>query len=260
MVMKLTPNGQKIKGLRTGQKIELPRKTLAAQCGISERQLQRIENENLVVGFPTLNRLADKLGVAIEDIVSSAHGATAPSAVDLSTSPARKTERASSEPETIQIPRHTTTGLAPVASAQALYELAEWSMEIKPHMLADAAPAQMTMIEECLSLLKVVSKQRWSCGKPVPPDAHDGTDFPEMSCRKRLAELFVLIKGHDIRILANREMYRYPPDETPWLEGQSICWHLVIAFAPPRGEYEEETVSVPFDGGCDIVLPYKPIY
>jgi hypothetical protein len=117
----------------------------------------------------------------------------------------------------------------------------------------------MDMIEECLEILKVISDQEWSCGRPVASDAHDSADFPETSRRRRLAELFVLLKGHDIRILAETESYRYPPGATPWLEGESTCWHLVVAFAPPRGEYEEERVTVPFDRGREFVLPYKPI-
>jgi len=273
MVMKTTPNGQRIKELRTSQKEELPQMKFAYQCGISERTLRRIETENRVVGYPTLIRIAEKLGVAIEQVALSVSGpklvaggkvlssATTGAAINLAISPDQKTEpQASVEPETIHIPRHTTAGLASVASAQALYELAEGSMQIKPHMLVDAAPAQMGMVEECLGLLKAVSQRQWSCGEPVAPDAHDGADFPEMSRRKGLAELFVLLKGHDIRIVASREMYRYPPGETPWLKGQRDCWHLVIAFAPPRGEWEEDGVSVPFDGGCDIVLPYKPVF
>jgi len=115
----------------------------------------------------------------------------------------------------------------------------------------------MAMVEECLGLLKAVSQRQWSCGKPVAQDAYDDTDFPEISRRKRLTELFVLLKGHDIRVVASREMYRYPPGEMPWLEDQRDCWHLVIAFAPPLGEWEEERVSVPFDGGSEIVLPYE---
>ena len=95
---------------------------------------------------------------------------------------------------------------------------------------------------------------------PVPPDAYDNFDFPEISRRRRLGELFVLLKGHDIRIVASREMYRFPPAETPWLEGCRDCWHMVIAFVPLRGEWGHDSVSVPFDGGCDIVLPCKPIF
>ncbi len=273
MVMKLTANGQKIKELRLGQKTDLPRKTFAKKCDISERQLQRIENANLSVGYPTLKGIAEQLGVPIEEIVLSVCGpklvpsarvaspSSMPHADNLATAPGRKTKSlASVEPEMIHIPRHTRVGLAPVASAQVLYELAESSMEIKPHMLVDTAPEQMEMVEECLGLLKAVSQRQWSCGTSIAPDAHDETDFPEISRRRRLAELFVILKGHDVRIVASREMYRYPAGERPWLDGQRDCWHLVVAFAPPRGEWEEDGVSVPFDGGCHIVLPYKPLF
>jgi hypothetical protein len=96
-------------------------------------------------------------------------------------------------------------------------------MEIVPHVLVDAAPAQMEMIEECLKILRTISDQQWSFQSPVASDAYDSADFPEANRRRRLAELFVLLKGHDIRIVAESEIYHYPPGATPWLEGQSTC-------------------------------------
>jgi hypothetical protein len=123
----------------------------------------------------------------------------------------------------------------------------------------DAGPAEMEMIEECLEILKVISDQAWFRGRPVASDAHDDADFPEVSRCRRLAELLVLLKGHDIRILAESKIYHYPLGSKPWLEGWDFHEHLLVAFAPPRGEYEEEWVTVPFDRGRESVLPYKPI-
>ncbi|HEV2878453.1 MAG TPA: hypothetical protein VGW96_02630, partial [Candidatus Eremiobacteraceae bacterium] len=72
-----------------------------------------------------------------------------------------------------------------------------------------------------------------------------------------LAEICVLLKGHDIRVVANSEIYHYPLGATPWLEGQNTCNHLIVAFAPPRGEHEEISLTVPFDAGRELFLPYK---
>jgi transcriptional regulator with XRE-family HTH domain len=236
-----------------GGSLELPQKKLADQCRISERQLRRIENGKMPVPLPTLVRIASSLEVSVDEI---AFGASGPMLVPSSSDPAPPLP-----PELIHIPRHTTVSLAPVIGAQALYELAEGSMELVPHVLVEAAPAQMAMIEECLSLLKAVSERKWSCGLPVASDEHDdAADFPEASRRRRLAELFVLLKGHDIRIVASREIYHYPPDATPWLNGERTCFQLVIGFAPPRGEYDEERVTVHFDGGRDITVPYKLVF
>jgi transcriptional regulator with XRE-family HTH domain len=273
MVMRLVADGARIKELRTGGVAELPQKTLAGQFGISERQLRRVENQNLEIPLPVLERIAKALGVAVEDV---SFGLRGPQLVSGEKTPALAAS-AVEEPETMHLPRHTTASLAPVAGAQALYELAKHSMEIVPHVLVDVAPAQMEMIEECLEILKVISEQEWSCGYPVASDAHDDADFPEASRRRRLAELFVLIKGHDIRIVADSEHYEYPLGATPpegrctfdrlrlteamtsWPRWHVSSNHLVVAFAPPRGEYEEERVTVPFDRGCEKVLPYKPI-
>jgi transcriptional regulator with XRE-family HTH domain len=68
MVMRLAANGRRIKELRTGGTAELPQKTLAATCGISERQLRRMENENALTGLPVLERVARELGVGVSDI------------------------------------------------------------------------------------------------------------------------------------------------------------------------------------------------
>jgi transcriptional regulator with XRE-family HTH domain len=250
MVKKVTSNGTQIKKLRTDSLSELPQKKFAAVCGISERQLRRIENDSLVVPMPVLQRIAKALGVCVDAI---AYGAQRPTlatendnVVTLSNAPAPTPEI---------IPRHTTVGLSPVSTAQALYELAQSSMEVIPHVLVDAPSEQMAMIKECLSLLKAVSDRRWSCGAPVTADAHDDADFPEVSRRSRLAELFVLLKGHDIRVVAEHAIYMYPPGARPWTQGQSSCFQFIIGFAPPRSEYEEEYVTVPFDGGREIVLP-----
>jgi DNA-binding XRE family transcriptional regulator len=255
MTMRLTPNGARIKELRTRCATELPQKKLADLCNISERQLRRIENENVEVISPTAERIAKALKVTVEDIVFSAGW---PKLVqEVKEPPSSIIETVC--PETISIPRYTTAGLAPVSGAQELYGLAEGNMEIVPHVLVDCPPAQMAMIEECLSLLKGISLRRWSGGKAIAPDVHDGADFPETSRLRRLAELFVLLKGHDVRIVAAGTMiYHYPPGATAWLKGERTSFQLVIAFAPPRGEYEESTVAVPFDGGRDLVLPYNP--
>jgi len=273
MTIRLAVNGARIKELRAGGTAELPQKTLAGQCGISERQLRRMENENLGTKLPVLKRLAKALGVAVEDI---SFGWRGPELVLGEKTPALAAS-AVEEPEPIHLPRHTTASLAPVIGAQALYELAKHSMEIVPHVLVDVAPAQMGMIEECLEILKVISDQEWSCGYPVASDAHDDADFPEASRRRRLAELFVLIKGHDIRIMASEEHYEYRIGTTPqegrctfdrlrlteamtsWPRCAASSYRLVVAFAPPRGEYEDDQVIVPFDRGCEKVLPYEPI-
>jgi transcriptional regulator with XRE-family HTH domain len=251
MVRKVAANGTRIKELRTHSSSELPQKKLAKLCGISERQLRRIENENLPVSTAVLRQLALHLNAGVDQIAFSVQG---PSLVAQQDSVATPSKTVANEPRII--PRHTTTHLKPVSTAQALYDLAEGSMEVVPHLLLDAPAAQMAMIEECLSLLKAVSDRKWSLG-PVPADVHDSADFPEISRRTRLTELFVLLKGHDIRIVAESEIYTYPPGAQPWLEGEKFCFQLVVAFAPPRGEYDEAHVVVPFDAGREFVLDLK---
>jgi transcriptional regulator with XRE-family HTH domain len=253
MVMKLMANGARIKELRISALADLPQKTVADQCGISERQLRRVENQNLTIARPTLERLAKVLGVDLGEI---AFGVAGPKLVSDSAN-TRSAPQADINPEFVHLPRHTTTSLVPVSGAQGLYDLAEMSREIIPHVLVDVPPIQIAMIEECLEILKTISERKWSYGCPVTPDSHDLATFPDMSRRRRLAELCVLLKGNDIRILAESELYRYPPEAEPYLCDRRFCFHLVIAFAPPRGEYEEERLTVPFDSGLDLVLPYK---
>jgi len=250
VVKKAIANGTRIKQLRNDSLYELPQKTFAARCRVSERHLRRIENENQLVPMPLLHRIAKELTVSVEEIAFSTRGPRLVGNDERSVAP---TSAVTSESEII--PRHTTIGLLPISTAQSLYELAEGSMEIIPHILVDVPSLIMAMIKECLSLLKATSDRRWSCGAPVKPDVYDDSDFPEINRRTRLAELFVLIKGHDVRIVAERETYLYPAGAQPWLKGQDSCFHLVLGFAPPRGEYEDESVSVPFDQGREIILP-----
>src|ERR1700756_3783609 len=155
-----------------------------------------MENKNVAVKLPVLERLASALGVAVDDI---SYGLRGPQLISGEKKPAPET------PEIIHLPRHTTESLPPVVSAQSLYELAKSSMEVVPHVLVDAGPAEMEMIEECLEILKVISHQAWFRGHPVASDAHDDADFPEVSRCRRLAELLVLLKGHDIRILGEEK-------------------------------------------------------
>lgn len=256
MAMKVAVNGARIKTLRAEAADELPQKKLAALCGISERQLRRIENGNLAVSKSVLRQLAAHLKVEMPEIAFGLDGSQlAPSQKNSQTALTKEEDSAE-----IHIPRHTTTFLGPVPGAHALYDMAANCQQIVPHVLVDAAPAQMEMIEECLDLLNAISRRKWSAGEPIPPDAYDATAFPEMARRKRLSELFVLLKGHDIRIVADQLIYDYPAGEDPWLPGQRFCFQLVIAFAPPRGQYEEDSLTVPFDGGRDQVLPRKPIF
>jgi transcriptional regulator with XRE-family HTH domain len=257
MPKKFIANGARIKELRANSMTPLPQKLFAERCRISERQLRRIENDNQRIELSQLQRIATELRVGIEEI---AFGTQGPVLVTPQGKAEASSVTARPEPETTIIPRHTTTHLRPVATAQALYELARDSMEVIPLVLVDAPAAQMAMIKECLALLKAVSDHRWSCGAPVPGDVHDSADFPEINRRTRLAELFVLIKGHDIRIVAEREIYQYPAGARPWLEGQKTCFQVVVGFAAPRGEYDEEYVVVPFDAGSEVVLPWKPIF
>ena len=63
MVMRLMANGARIKELRTGGTAELPQKTLAGLCGISERQLRRMENKNVAAKLPVFERLASAWGL-----------------------------------------------------------------------------------------------------------------------------------------------------------------------------------------------------
>ncbi len=74
MVRKVTPNGQRIKELRTSQEYELTQAKFAHLCNISERKLRRIETESRETDYPTMIRIAEKLGVALEQIVHSVSG------------------------------------------------------------------------------------------------------------------------------------------------------------------------------------------
>jgi len=258
MVKKFTTNGSEIKRRRNDNLNDMPQKLLAQKCGISEKTVQRIENANYPISLTLLHKMGTALGAKIDEI---AYGVGRPTLVGKQdrTSVHSHTPGPASLPETTVIPRHTTSRLDPVLTAQALYELAQGSQEIIPHVLIDVPATQMAIIYECLTLLKAVSDRQWFLDDaPVAADAHDTAEFPDISRRTRLAELFVLIKGHDIRLVAEREIY-HNPGVSPRLEGLDFCFQLLVGFAPPRAEYEEEYVTVPFDAGREVVLPSESI-
>jgi hypothetical protein len=107
-----------------------------------------------------------------------------------------------------------------------------------------------------LSLLKGIMQRQWHSLGPAAPDSYDELEFPDISRRKRIAEVLVLLKGNDIRIVIDGHFKYYQDWETPWLPGMSFYTQLLIGFAPPA-MYGEEGVEVPIDHGKDLKIPSK---
>jgi DNA-binding XRE family transcriptional regulator len=182
MVKKITPNGKRIKELRTNHAIEFPQLRFAHSCNISERTLRRIENENLAVPAPLLLKIAKTLRTFIEDITLNLSDSKATLQPDEST---MLTSTTPNKEKVIFITRYTNIILGPI-STQRLCELAEICPDIIPHILVDAPPAQMAMIKEYLELLKAISDRKGSFDEAAIADVHDDADFPEVSRRGRL--------------------------------------------------------------------------
>jgi transcriptional regulator with XRE-family HTH domain len=255
MAMMFVPKGEHIKNLRENRETGYLQKTIAGKTGISERRLRRIENENIMTKAEDLRRLAAALDTTLDDI---SFAPEAPSHLAIRNGESALSTTSEELSEFKKVPRHGTHFLRPVRGAADLYDEAGYAQEIVPHILVEPDPERFALIEELLSLLQGIMLRQWHSLGPATPDCYDDLEFPDIGRQKRISELLVLLKGNDIRVVADTHMKYYQDRETPWLEGQKYYTQLLIGFAPPD-EYGEETVVVPVDHGKDLKIPRKPI-
>jgi transcriptional regulator with XRE-family HTH domain len=254
MPLMLTPRGQRIKQLRERRETEYRQKTIAAKARISVRTLRRIENENKLSRVEDLRRLAAALDTTLDDI---AFATDRPRLVSDQPEKSVGVRSEESHPGFIEISRYSTTYLRTVKGAQDLCEQAGFGQEIVPYILVQADAERLALIEELLSLLKAMVLRKWQILGPAALDRYDRCEFPEASRLKRLAELLVLLKGNDIRVVADTHMKHYQDGEAPWLPGEKYYTQLIVGFAPPV-EYGQESIEVPVDHGRDLKIPTKP--
>src|SRR3546814_1276920 len=78
----------------------------------------------------------------------------------------------------------------------------------------------------------------------------------EISIRRRIKMLLVLLKGNDVWVYQTSFVRRLPERHEPLPEGEypDLRSRLVVALGPP-GEYGEVSIKVPIDHGQPFFLP-----
>jgi len=262
MPRRLIPNGMKIKAIRAERETGFKQSDVAERARLSIRTLRRIENENSPTMEPDLRRLANTLGVPLDEIVFSFDR---PRIVGASTIPDTPvgggTEEVVEESERwILMPRYDTAYVRPLSGgAPELVRLAESAQEIAPHILVDADPERFALIDELLNILMRLSSERWSSNARAESDQYDDLPFPQVGRLKRLSELLVLLKGNDILVCAETHNRYVPDGELPRVGNVDWYFQLLVAFIPPD-EYGDHRAEIPVDHGRDIRIPEKPIF
>ena len=252
MPRKFTTNGPKIRQLREDRERGATQKEFAHEIGVSERTLRKIEKENHQVDRPTLDRIAKAFGIHRNEVIFSSSGPCLVSEATASVS-AKKVPAGPNDAPTI-IPRFDTIYLQVVKGAAELYEQASGVHEVVPKFLVELNAETSEYVEELLSILCPLTFD----DRDRDQSANGGTK--EITDRRRLRELVVLLKGNDVWVYADTHDKYLPESFEEKPNGQrQIRAQLVIAFGPP-GEYGEESVEVDFDHGQPIVLPTHPIF
>lgn len=241
------PNGSVIKQLRLEHPTFCKQESFAHALGTTSRTVRRIENKNGVTDLIRLKKMAQLLGVDLEKIAFSA---TAPEAEATN----------ADEPELDHFERMTHAYLEPVTVDWLIGEVTgTFVSAVIPHVMVTHQPGALGDIEEFLGLLDGMIRRRLQFRVNAPkPEVHDTAPFPDISRARRLAELAKRLKGDDVRILGATEMWRVPEGQTSEVKVGNYEFQLVIAFAPPRGDYEDGNLKVAYDQGCDFKLPRKP--
>lgn len=241
---KVTPNGAVIKLIREELEKGSTQKELAHEAGISVRLLRQIENENATIAVATAVRLARALGVHRERIVF---------ALDVP----KLVPTATTEPPAIPadwdkdrlIPRHDYDIAQATMDEGRLFKHARNSTDIACHIETPLNEETGGYAQELFDLLTDLTWTKRSILDDVPA-------AEEISIRRRIRQLLVLLKGNDVWVYETHffrrlpERYDLPPPDEP----STSAARLSVALGPP-GEYGETSIRIPIDHGQPFILP-----
>lgn len=246
---KYKANGARIKALRADKDEDSMQKQVAHALGISERKLRKIENENDLITRKTADALAKLLNVPWQSLVYAAEGPQLVEAVSASHPPkVLPTEKF------ISIPRYDHHYAGVVRDEAKLYEEAWTNYVVIPHIQTALTSETSAYAEELLNILEKLAYHPRYQDKPTI----DGRE--EITLRRRIRELLVLLRGNDVWVYTITHMKNLPESDEPLAQRSTeFEFQLVIAFGPP-GEYGEETMKVPVDNGHPFSIPSEPVF
>lgn len=241
---KVVPNGKAVKALREQLERLSTQKEMANEIGVSIRMLRMIENENAPIAVTTVERLAKALQVHRERIILGSELLNMTPTVS-----APDVLSALMEDEDRLIPRNDYDIASATADEGALYAEAARSHDVACIIETTLDEETGAYAQELFDILVGLSWSQRDILVDIPPAT-------EISVRRRLRQLIVLLKGNDIWIYHTSVLRRLPERYTvaPPDEPFSYQSRQVVALGPP-GEYGETTMRVPIDHGQPFILP-----
>ena len=251
IVKRFKLKGQRIKALRQGRERRATQKEFAYELRISERQLRKIERQDLEVGAELLDRLSATLNVSRDELVyANAHPrlvSNNPPAFGVKWQPTECSQ-------VTQIPRFYTYFATATDDETRLLDDAKNCHIVILHVHTKLTVETEKYAEELLDLMQSVTWKNRGALKPL-----DGRQ--ELLLRRRLRELLVLLKGNDVWVYLTNNTKLLPESmiEVPDRSGSSMELQTIIAFGPP-GEYGEDTLKVPVDNGQPRTIELAPLF
>lgn len=238
---KIQLDGKMIKRLRDSRDREATQKQFAYEIGVSERRLRAIENKDAPVSADVAERIARALGTDLQHLTQSCNsGSPLPVAASVATVVSTTPEQASQKRV---IPRFDEDYAYAISDEAFLFEKIRPCRNLVSHIFLSLTAETSGYVEELLSILHSLTWEARDLLTPI-----DGLE--EITIRRRMRELLVLLKGNDVWLYfcdnfrSLPESFEVPPESARC----DFEFQAVVAFGPP-GEYGETSIKVQVDRG-----------
>lgn len=228
--------GAHIKTLRQDRDAKATQKEFAYEVGVSERQLREIEAGRADVSLAVLDKIAKALKVHREALLVAETSAT--------------TGLAALFEDRERIIERFDEDIAHVTMDEgALFKEASQNDQICFHMVGLSLTEEvLEYADELHRLLRAQTRDVRGYRNPAAPDV-------EISTRKRVRQLLVLLRGNDVWVYTTTHFKRTPESYAVPADDVEVRWiqQLIIGLGLP-GEYGETSIHVPIDHGHPFKL------
>ena len=246
---KIVPDGRSIKALRINCEHASTQKELAHEIRVSERMLRAIENKDAAIGVDVLDRLAKWFGVHRSQLAKSA----VPVPVEPPAQGSNVFDDILSElGKDRLVPRHDYDLAYATRDEGLLFKEASRSHDVVCSIDIPLTDETAGYAQELFEILRSLTWEMRDSRFDIPATE-------EITIRRRIKMLMVLLKGNDIWTYQTTFFRRLPERYEPLPAGEypHLKSRLVVALGPP-GEYGEESTKVPIDNGQPFLLSSLP--